>query len=64
VILVSSGAVGLGKKEILGNATLNLVEKQACAAVGQGLLMNEYYRLFNDTGQWSSGPNRANPADQ
>jgi glutamate 5-kinase len=48
VILVSSGAVGLGKKEILGNTTLSLVEKQACAAVGQGLLMNEYYRLFND----------------
>src|SRR5262245_1130074 len=47
VILVSSGAVGLGKKEILGDATLSLVEKQACAAVGQGLLMNEYYRLFN-----------------
>jgi glutamate 5-kinase len=49
VILVSSGAVGLGKKEILGNTTLSLVEKQACAAIGQGLLMNEYYRLFNDT---------------
>lgn len=49
IILVSSGAVGLGKKEILSGASLSLVEKQACAAVGQGLLMNEYYRLFNDT---------------
>lgn len=49
IILVSSGAVGLGKKEIVheGNS-LTLAEKQACAAVGQGLLMAEYHRLFQE----------------
>lgn len=46
IILVSSGAVGLGKKEIIAGQSLSLVEKQACAAVGQGLLMAEYHRLF------------------
>ena len=48
IILVSSGAVGLGKKEIIAGESLSLVEKQACAAVGQGLLMAEYHRLFSE----------------
>ncbi len=48
IILVSSGAVGLGKKEIISGESLSLVEKQACAAVGQSLLMAEYHRLFSD----------------
>lgn len=48
IILVSSGAVGLGKKEIIAGQDLSLVEKQASAAVGQGLLMAEYHRLFSD----------------
>ncbi len=49
IILVSSGAVGLGRGEILqGSGSLSLAEKQACAAVGQGLLMAEYHRLFQE----------------
>lgn len=49
IILVSSGAVGLGKQEVLAQGnSLTLVEKQACAAIGQGLLMAEYYRLFQE----------------
>ena len=46
VILVSSGAVGLGRIS-LGIAKLSDVSsKQACAAVGQGLLMQRYQRYF------------------
>ncbi len=45
-ILVTSGAVGLGRARLLKNRTQSLVQKQACAAVGQSLLMNEYHRLL------------------
>lgn len=49
IILVSSGAVGLGRNEVMpGGNSLTLNEKQACAAVGQGLLMAEYHRLFQE----------------
>jgi glutamate 5-kinase len=49
VVLVSSGAVGLGAGRLnLSRARLNdLVTRQACAAVGQNLLMNTYERLFS-----------------
>lgn len=47
VILVSSGAVGLGRQVLnLREAKLSLAEKQACAAVGQNLLMDAYRELF------------------
>ncbi len=48
VVLVSSGAVGLGRGWLgLHRSRLNdLVTKQACAAVGQGLLMDAYKKLF------------------
>ena len=48
VVLVSSGAVGLGAGRLgLSRARLNdLVVRQACAAVGQSLLMNAYEQLF------------------
>src|SRR5438128_9823824 len=48
VVLVSSGAVGLGAGRLnLPRARLNdLVVRQACAAVGQNLLMNAYEQLF------------------
>ena len=48
VVLVSSGAVGLGAGRLgLPRARLNdLVVRQACAAVGQTLLMNAYERMF------------------
>jgi glutamate 5-kinase len=49
VALVSSGAVGLGRGWLgLHRARLeDLVTKQACAAVGQSLLMEAYKRLFS-----------------
>lgn len=49
VVLVSSGAVGLGRGWLgLHRSRLDdLVTKQACAAVGQGLLMDAYKDLFS-----------------
>ncbi len=48
VVLVSSGAVGLGRAHLkLHRArTLDIVTRQACAAVGQALLMDAYQELF------------------
>lgn len=48
VVLVSSGAVGLGRGWLgLHRSRLeDLVTKQACAAVGQSLLMDAYKDLF------------------
>jgi glutamate 5-kinase len=50
VILVSSGAVGLGKGALEMDRLVSLADKQACAAVGQSLLMNEYQRQFSRHG--------------
>ncbi|MFI5095292.1 MAG: glutamate 5-kinase [Candidatus Acidiferrales bacterium] len=52
VVLVSSGAVGLGRGWLgLHPSRLkDLVTKQACAAVGQSLLMEAYKRLFGAHG--------------
>jgi glutamate 5-kinase len=47
VILVSSGAVGLGRRALGRERVSSLTDKQACAAVGQSLLMREYQRLFS-----------------
>src|ERR1700682_6707120 len=48
VVLVSSGAVGLGRGRLgLHPSRLkDMATKQAGAAVGQGLLMETYKRLF------------------
>jgi glutamate 5-kinase len=46
LVIVSSGAVGLGKGELKLSPDLTLVEKQACAAVGQASLMEKYRSLF------------------
>src|ERR1700730_168805 len=48
VVLVSSGAVGLGQGWLgLHPSRLkDMVTKQACAAVGQSLLMEAYKRLY------------------
>lgn len=45
IILVSSGAVGAGIGKLNANPT-NIPQKQALAAVGQGLLMHMYEKLF------------------
>jgi glutamate 5-kinase len=52
VVLVSSGAVGLGRGWLgLHPSRLkDMVTKQACAAVGQSLLMEAYKRLFGECG--------------
>jgi len=52
VVLVSSGAVGLGRGWLgLHPSRLkDMATKQACAAVGQGLLMEAYKRLFGAYG--------------
>lgn len=52
VVLVSSGAVGLGRGRLgLHRDRLNdMVMRQACAAVGQSLLMHEYEKLFQQFG--------------
>ena len=48
IVLVSSGAVGLGAAHLgLARARLNdVATKQACAAVGQSRLMHAYEQLF------------------
>src|SRR5580704_15231006 len=48
VVLVSSGAVGLGRGWLALHPSRlkDMVTKQACAAVGQSLLMEAYKRLF------------------
>uniref|UniRef100_A0A7S4UQM0 Aspartate/glutamate/uridylate kinase domain-containing protein n=1 Tax=Guillardia theta TaxID=55529 RepID=A0A7S4UQM0_GUITH len=55
VILVSSGAVGLGRlrlglaKDVVANPA-NVIDRQACAAAGQGILMSTYDMLFQRLG--------------
>ena len=53
VMLVSSGAVGLGRS-LLGlhpSRLKDMAVKQACAAAGQSLLMESYKRLFDGLGR-------------
>jgi len=51
VVLVSSGAVGAGMGRLgFKEKPRTLPEKQAAAAVGQGLLMHMYEKFFNDYG--------------
>jgi glutamate 5-kinase len=50
IILVSSGAVGLGRQALNLKGPLSLNDKQACAAVGQNLLMESYRNLFQQAG--------------
>ena len=47
VILVTSGAVGLGRKKINLEKTTDIVEKQACAPIGQSKLMSLYEDGFD-----------------
>lgn len=51
VILVSSGAVGVGIYRLHMNHKPKLAQKQAAAAVGQGHLMQIYDNLFSQLGQ-------------
>ena len=53
VMLVSSGAVGLGRSllRLHPSRLKDMAVKQACAAAGQSLLMESYKRLFDGQGQ-------------
>ena len=52
VILVSSGAIAVGKETLgLQKRPTEKVEKQACAAVGQARLMMVYQKLFAEYNQ-------------
>ena len=50
VIVVTSGAVGLGKKRLGIESTEGVALKQACAAIGQGKLMSIYESGFDTYG--------------
>ncbi len=52
IILVSSGAVGAGMGRLgLLQKPMMIVENQALAAIGQGVLMHVYEKLFGEYGQ-------------
>ena len=50
VVLVTSGAVGLGKKKLGLTNTDGIALKQACASIGQGKLMSLYEDGFDSYG--------------
>jgi len=57
VILVSSGAISVGKKKLGGKSikdSNDISYKQACAAVGQAHLMMMYQKLFSEYNQVSA----------
>lgn len=53
LVLVSSGAVGLGRNllQLHPSRLKDMAVKQACAAAGQSLLMESYKRRFDAAGQ-------------
>ncbi len=52
VVLVSSGAIAVGRQTVgLKERTDNLSKKQACAAIGQCRLMMTYQKLFSEYNQ-------------
>ena len=47
VLLVSSGAIGMGASELgLTSSVTDILMRQACAAIGQPLLMHQYREAF------------------
>ncbi len=51
IVLVSSGAVAAGQGKLdLANRPQTIPQKQALAAVGQGLLINVYQKFFSEYG--------------
>ena len=50
VIVITSGAVGLGKKRLGIESTEGVALKQACAAIGQSKLMSIYETGFDTYG--------------
>ena len=55
VVLVSSGAIGVGRQALgMKERPADLAKKQACASVGQARLMMVYQRLFSEYGHVAS----------
>ncbi len=50
VMIVSSGAVGLGRMRLNRKGDLSLAEKQACAAIGQSVLIQNYNIILSRFG--------------
>ena len=51
VILVSSGAIAVGRQSVhVDHRPVKIAEKQACAAIGQAQLMMIYQKLFQEYG--------------
>ncbi len=51
VLLVTSGAIGAGMKELgIKSRPKHVVMRQACAAIGQPVLMSKYQSLFGNLG--------------
>ena len=51
ILLVSSGAIGMGAKQLkISGPVTDMKIRQACAAIGQPLLMHEYHKSFAATG--------------
>ncbi|MDD2498457.1 MAG: glutamate 5-kinase [Desulfitobacteriaceae bacterium] len=52
MILVTSGAVGVGMAKLgMQDKPKNIPEKQAAAAIGQGILLHMYEKMFKEYGQ-------------
>ncbi|MBL7215832.1 MAG: glutamate 5-kinase [Phycisphaerae bacterium] len=50
-LIVSSGAIGMGAKQLrLSGPVTDMKIRQACAAIGQPLLMHEYHKAFAEVG--------------
>ena len=48
VVIISSGAIGMGREQLgSGKKTNSMEMRQACAAIGQPLLMAEYRKAFS-----------------
>lgn len=48
ILIITSGAIGAGMKELeIVEKPKNVVMQQVCAAVGQSILMSEYHKLFS-----------------
>lgn len=54
VVLVSSGAIAVGKRALAGTKEKSLAYKQACASIGQSRLMMMYQKLFSEYNQITS----------
>ncbi len=51
IVLVTSGAIGMGARQLkLKGAVSEMNLRQACAAIGQPLLMHEYHKAFQQHG--------------